>query len=102
VLIARGTMGQPWIVEDVLKAFAGETPRSRSFDECREALLDHLVYSEAHKSEKGALIDMRKVSCWYFKNVPGAREFRAKASHATSLKEVREMIQQYGRVACEI
>lgn len=92
VLIARGTMGQPWIIEDILRLKQGLEPLKRGFKEYREALLEHLSYSMQFKSEKGALIDMRKVSCWYLKEIPGARELRAQASHATSIDEVKKLI----------
>ncbi len=95
VLVARGTMGQPWIVDDIRRALNGEVPQKRSFEECRQALLDHFTFSTKHKSEHGALIDMRKVCCWYLKDAPGVRDLRKKASHATSLDEVYELIHAF-------
>lgn len=102
VLIARGTMGRPWIAQEIREALSGGSPGERSFEACREALLQHLDYSEGYKSEKGAMIDMRKIACWYFKNVPGAREFRAKASHAQSLLEMRQLVEDYAGAACAV
>lgn len=93
VLVSRGTMGQPWIAEDIYRAQDGKEPVKRALEEYRQALLDHFHLSAAYKSEKGALIDMRKVCCWYLKNIRGARELRGKASHASSLEEVLDLIQ---------
>ncbi len=95
VLVSRGTMGQPWIADDIRRALAGESPIERSVEERRQALHDHFTHSAAYKSEHGALIDMRKVCCWYLKDVPCARDLRKKASHATSLDEVYKLIQQF-------
>ncbi|MCB1180733.1 MAG: tRNA dihydrouridine synthase DusB [Chlamydiia bacterium] len=95
VLVSRGTLGQPWIVEDILRAQAGEPPSERSLEECLQALLDHFSYSTTYKSEKGALIDMRKAGCWYLKKALGVREFRKKISHANSLEEMRSMIENF-------
>lgn len=92
VLVSRGTMGQPWIVEDIRRALNGELPLKRSFAETKQALIDHFHYSTEFKSEKGALIDMRKVCCWYLKNGKNARDFRGKASHAASLEEIEHLI----------
>jgi tRNA-dihydrouridine synthase B len=94
VLVSRGTMGQPWIAEDIRRALRGEPPLQKDFEACRQALLDHFALSTQYKSERGALIDMRKVCCWYLKNEKGAREFRGKVSHATSLHEVEQLIQK--------
>lgn len=95
VLVSRGTMGQPWIVEDIKRRLAGLPLMERGGEEYFQALLEHFVYSTEFKSEKGALIDMRKVCCWYLKNTFGARELRLKASHASSLQEVRDLIEQF-------
>lgn len=95
VLVSRGTMGQPWIVDDIRRALEGHFPQQRTLEECKQALLDHFQYSIQSKSEKGALIDMRKVCCWYLKNATGAREFRGKASHATSLQEMKQLIHNF-------
>lgn len=95
VLVSRGTMGQPWIVEDIRKILKGETPRERGFEENKRALLDHFAFSTQYKSEKGALIDMRKVCCWYLKNGKNARELRGKASHASSLQEIEQLIHTF-------
>jgi tRNA-dihydrouridine synthase B len=112
VLVSRGTMGQPWIVEDIRRALQGEPIEQRGFEESRQALMNHFTLSAQYKSEKGALIDMRKVCCWYLKNGENARALRGKASHASSLQEIEDLIrslnkdtlqspEDYGRVTCD-
>jgi tRNA-dihydrouridine synthase B len=95
VLVSRGTMGQPWIAEDIRRILSGKPLLERTVEESRQALLDHFHFSSQYKSEHGALIDMRKVCCWYLKDAPGVRELRKKASHATSLDEVYESIRSF-------
>ncbi len=89
VLASRGTMGHPWLVEDILRTASGQQMYSH---DAKQALLDHFELSAEYKSERGALIDMRKVCCWYLKNSPGARQMRSKASKMTTLEEIRELI----------
>jgi nifR3 family TIM-barrel protein len=96
VLISRGTMGQPWIVEDIRRVRKGLSPVEVDLQICKEALLDHLNFSIQKKSERGALIDMRKVCCWYLKNEKGARELREKASKAQNLNEIKLLINNFG------
>lgn len=93
VLVSRGTMGQPWIVQNIRAALKGEPLYEPTFEACKQALLDHFTLSTQYKSERGALIDMRKVCCWYLKNTKGAKELRAQASRAASLEEVECLIQ---------
>lgn len=95
VLVSRGTMGQPWIVEEIRRAMHGESPLQITPEEYKKALLDHFIFSTQYKSERGALIDMRKVCCWYLKNSKGAKEFRGKASHAATLQEVEQLIHDF-------
>ena len=95
VLVSRGTMGAPWIVEDIRRAINGEPAQQRTPEEHKQALLDHFAYSTQYKSERGALIDMRKVCCWYLKNGPNARELRGLASHATTLQEIEQHIHAF-------
>jgi tRNA-dihydrouridine synthase B len=98
VLVSRGSLGQPWIVKEIRRALEGLPPLQITLEECKNALLDHFAFSTQYKSERGALIDMRKVCCWYLKNGKGARDFRSKASHATSLQEVEQLIKDF--LAC--
>jgi tRNA-dihydrouridine synthase len=95
VLVSRGTLGEPWIVEDICRALKGLPPVKREIAEYKQALLDHLALSEQFKSEKGALIDMRKVCCWYLKNSFGARHMRAEASKIDCLASIRKLIENF-------
>lgn len=95
VLVSRGTMGQPWIVENIRRSLQGLPHLQFGLEEAKQALLDHFAFSTQYKSERGALVDMRKVCCWYLKNGQGARDFRGKASHATSLSEVEQLIHNF-------
>jgi tRNA-dihydrouridine synthase B len=95
VLVSRGTMGQPWIAEDIRAVFAGRTPKERNFDLYRDALIAHLEHVKEFRGEMEGVLDMRRISCWYFKNFHNARHFRSYASKAASFEEVKELIKRY-------
>jgi nifR3 family TIM-barrel protein len=95
VLVSRGTMGQPWLVEDILAAFKGQEPRVRTVEEKKELLLAHFDYSAQYKDERGALVDMRKIISWYVKNLQEARLFRKEAMEAQSTAAVRALVQSF-------
>ena len=92
VLVSRGTMGQPWIAEDILRHLKGLSPISRNIDDYRQALLEHFYFTAAYRNQHYAMLDMRRVGCWYFKNASGAREFRGLISQAASLEDVKQLI----------
>lgn len=95
VLIARGGMGKPWFVEDIRRVSQGKEPMSFSFLELREMLLRHFNYIVEYKCEKKALVDARRIGCWYVSHVKGAKAFRLAISHAQSIEEARSLIRDF-------
>lgn len=94
-LISRGTMGQPWIVEDILRALDGAAPKERTIADLREALLEHFGYIVHYQPEKQALLDMRRVGCWYLKRCNGVKGLRIRINKAVSTKEAFEHIERF-------
>jgi len=95
VLVARGTMGHPWIVEDIIRRLQGLDPIQRGLKECREALLEHFLHTLRYHSPRRAVVDMRRVGCWYFKKAAGTREFRGSISKAETPEQVLELISNF-------
>lgn len=88
VLIARGTMGQPWISEQILDHLAGRPYKVRTPLESCLALKEHVAESKKHKNERGVVVDTRRISGWYVKGIPGASEVRNALCHAESVEEI--------------
>lgn len=93
VLVARGTMGHPWAVEDILRYFSGLDPIKRTLEDCRKALYQHFLYcKQYHTQPRRTVIDMRRVGCWYLKRAAGTRAFREQISRAECLEFVEDLI----------
>lgn len=94
VLVARGTMGQPWIVEDMLCYLKDKPILKHSVEDCRQALFEHfrLIQLYHQQDDHRVCIDMRRVGCWYLKNSGGTRRFREKMSQAKSIQEIHDLI----------
>lgn len=92
VLISRGTLGQPWIAEDIIRHLSAEPFLHRSLEDYRHALLDHFESTIAYHHPRKAVTDMRRVGCWYLKKSAGTKGFRERISKASSLQEVRDLI----------
>ncbi len=92
VLVARGTMGHPWAVQDIIRHFEGEDPIQRSLEDCRQALYQHFLFTQDYHHERRTVVDMRRVGCWYLKKAPGTRAFRGLISKAESLEAVKDLI----------
>lgn len=95
ILVSRGTMGQPWIAEDICRKLKGEVLPVRSLKESRDALLKHFSHSLSYYSEKKALIDIRKLACWYFKKDKNARNFRQEIAKVSSKKDAYAIIEKF-------
>lgn len=92
VLVARGTMGQPWIVEEIL-AYLQEAPDpERGIEERRQGLLEHFLHTVDYHHPRRVATDMRRVGCWYFKKASGTKNFREAISKAESLATIKELI----------
>ncbi len=95
VLVARGTMGQPWIAEDILSYLMGKEAVARGVGAVREALLEHFEAIVQYQNEKQSLLDFRRVGCWYLKPCLGVKPLRIQLNRATSTTEVFSFIEQF-------
>jgi len=95
VLVSRGTMGQPWIIEEILAAMQNRSYTHKSVDEKKQALIDHFEYSTQFKDERGALIDLRRIVGWYIKNVFEAKQFRKRVCAMDSIDDVRALVSSF-------
>lgn len=95
VLVSRGTMGQPWIAEDILRALDHLPPLTRTVNDIREALLEHFDAIVRYQPEKQALLDMRRVGCWYLKRCHGAKELRIQINKSASTQESFAAIEHF-------
>ena len=102
VLLARGNMGKPWLTEDIYRYLSGEPPIKRTPLDARDAFLEHLDHIVAYRDERKAALDLRRVGCWFLRNIKGARELRNAINRSKSAPDIRQMIHDYSWHECEI
>jgi tRNA-dihydrouridine synthase B len=95
VLVSRGTMGQPWIAEDILRAIEGFPPLLRSVSYLRQSLLEHFECIVRYQPERQSLLDMRRVGCWYLKRLNGVKELRVQLNRSASTAEVFQHLERF-------
>jgi nifR3 family TIM-barrel protein len=95
ILIARGTMGQPWIIEDVYRILAGQPPLIRTFLDYKQAVFEHFQHIVSYQNERKAVTDMRRVGCFYLKNGKGARKLREALNRSKSTAEIHQLLIEY-------
>lgn len=92
ILVARGTMGRPWIAQEILHYITQGAVLPRTLEECRAALYEHFLWTRQYRQGHRLCVDMRRVGCWYLKKAPGTRKFRERISRVSSEEEIEELI----------
>lgn len=95
VLIARGTLGSPWIIEDIYRYLEGKSPIVRTAYDYRDALIKHLHFIERYYPSQKAAMHFRRIGCWYLKNGTGVRQLRELLNKSRTAAEVRDLIYHY-------
>ena len=100
ILLSRGTMGQPWLVDDIYRHFSNEPKIHYTPLDYRDAFLEHLEHIVAYKDPRKAVLDLRRVGCWFLRNIHGAKELRETINRASAVDEVRTVISSYPWHSC--
>lgn len=94
-LIARGGMGQPWLAHDIFAYLSGQEAIERDVADVKEALFEHFDTILRYRNERQALLDFRRVGCWYLKRCENVKPLRLQLNRAAGTKEVIEMIREF-------
>ena len=89
ILISRGTFGKPWIAADV-RLLDNKQPLMSP--DIKEHLLDHMAYITSYQTDRKALLDMRRIGCWYLKDGSGAKKLRMALNRSKDLREMERLI----------
>lgn len=95
ILLARGLMGQPWLIEDIHNHLAGKPPIKRTGIDLRDAFMEHLAHIVSYQLERKAILDVRRIGCWFLRNGSGVRELRDQLNRTQSIKEIYQLVENY-------
>lgn len=95
ILLARGTFGNPWLIEQIYRHFENQSPLEINGEIFKEAFMTHFSYVTSYQSERRALLDMRRIGCWFLKGRKKGKELRFKLTHATSLTELTHLFETF-------
>ena len=97
IMIGRGSLGNPWIFRNIENASNDNGAVTEpSLDDKKKALLKHFELELFHRDQKTAVLHMRRIACWYFKNIPDVNEFRGKINVCKTAPEMRALIEDFG------
>lgn len=87
ILLARGTMGQPWLIEDIYRYLEEGVLTKRTSLDYKRALLEHMLHITSYQNDRKALLDIRRVGAWYLKLSPGTKQLRVAVNRSSSVEE---------------
>ncbi|HZK87711.1 MAG TPA: tRNA-dihydrouridine synthase, partial [Anaerovoracaceae bacterium] len=95
VMIARGSMGNPWIFRDAFALWSGlEKPEEPTLEEKISIVLKHIDYVIEAKGEYVAVREMRKHVAWYLKGIRGSADIRRTINTVKDTTAMKELLQE--------
>ncbi|XMB67922.1 tRNA dihydrouridine synthase DusB [Mycoplasmatota bacterium zrk1] len=99
VMIGRATLGNPWLVKEVVDALEGNVADNEvPFSIRKDIILRHLYRLVDIKDEKVACLEMRSHVAWYLKGLRYASTFKRKLNEISTVSDIIELLEEYERV----
>lgn len=95
IMIGRGSNGNPWIFEEIIKYLNGDTSYQKpTIEEIKRMINKHLNMLCEYKGEYTAIREMRKQIAWYVKGLPGATQIRNDINKIEEMESLRKKIEE--------
>ena len=94
-MIARGSLGNPWIFRMALEQLQGNRPIPPTLEEKEAIILRHLEMMIEDRGEHRTLKEFRKHLIWYTRGLRGAVDFRSQIPTWGTITEMKEAIQGF-------
>ncbi len=96
VMIGRGGLGNPWIYKSIEASLKGAAlPDEPSVEDKKKTALKHFELELESEGERHGVLKFRKIACWYFKDIPGASQFRALVNTLETAEAMREAVRSF-------
>lgn len=95
IMIGRATLGQPWIISEIIDNLNGKKVDKISNEKKLEIIKEHLKLAVKEKGEYIAIREMRKHICWYIKNLKESSKIREKVNKIEDLNELVTCLEEY-------
>ncbi|SFC66575.1 tRNA dihydrouridine synthase DusB [Clostridium uliginosum] len=95
IMIARGSMGNPWIFKQVGDALKGNSVKEISYEEKLEMCIRHYELAIKNDGEYKAIREMRKHASWYLKGLPRSTEIKNQINIINESLTVIELLEDY-------
>ena len=95
IMIARGSMGNPWLFKQIERALNGEPLKEVTPEEKIDMCIRHYELALKYEGEYKATREMRKHASWYIKGLPKCTEVRDTMNRLDNSKDVMKVLVEY-------
>ncbi|MGN2339275.1 tRNA dihydrouridine synthase DusB [Clostridium cagae] len=95
ILIARGSMGNPWIFKQIQDALNEKIVEEISYQDKINMCIRHYELAIKNDGEYKAIREMRKHASWYIKGLPRSTDIKNQINILNDSYEVMSILEQY-------
>lgn len=95
IMIARGSMGNPWLFKQIERTLNGEPLKEVTPEEKIDMCIRHYELALKYEGEYKATREMRKHASWYIKGLPKCTEVRDTMNRLDNSKDVMKVLVDY-------
>jgi len=101
IMIARGSMGNPWIFKEIEQRLNGQKVEYPSHEEIIDMCIRHIKLSIHYHGEDKAVREMRKHISWYIKGMKFCTDIKNLVNAEKSSERVINILEQYKKTLNE-
>lgn len=95
LMIARGSLGNPWIFSEVAAALKGEEIKYPTSDEKLDLCIRHINLAIENFGREKSVREMRKHIAWYLKGMKNAAEIKNMINYEKNIENVIQILKDY-------
>ena len=95
IMVARGSMGNPWIFRNIQRVLNGKEPMEITAEEKINMCIRHYKLSIKYDGEYKAVREMRKHASWYIKGLPRCTDIKNVMNSLNDRNEVIKLLETY-------
>lgn len=95
ILVARGTMGAPYIFEDIEHLLTTGEKKLRSEQELLDIFKTHFNLVKQYAEDRKGLLDTRRIASWYLKTIPSAKALKEMIFTCKDFEVLKDFINNY-------
>lgn len=95
IMIGRGSIGNPWIFEEIINFLEGKNTRKITNNEKLETIIEHINLEVEEKGEIVGIKEMRKHLAHYVRNTKEASIIRQKINRINTKSELIDCLSEY-------